>query len=121
MTARFKKMSVLSLSVIFLSFTVFCCCLTDIVEARPAVPSCHQTEQASDSPHDSQDCDCHKDPLLTQSGISFNSAPVEFVVFLPPRDTSPTFNLVSRAMTDQGPPPLFGTSPLYIKYSILRV
>jgi hypothetical protein len=122
MKLNLKTISILSLVGFFLVSTMFCCCFTKEVEAKQEQPSCHQTQQKSDtSQHDSEECDCDQSKAVIQDGEFFVPSWQGVILF--------TFDQPVLAVTSdsferqayQAPPPQRTTIPLYIQNSILRI
>jgi len=121
MKPNIKKLSILGLVGIFLLSTALCCCITKTVEAEEPTPSCHQSTHDTESSNSTKECDCdyfmttaQKATFLKNSLLQVSTIPLDQLF-------SDYSNISAKVDGYQAPTLIYDTSPLYIKYSILRI
>ena len=120
MKRNIKKLSIFSLVGIFLLSAMMCCCFTDIVQAGDSSSSCHQETHEAESSANGEECDCDQSLATAQETTSSK-------VLLTYASTLDLVRLSSYGYTSvwsdayQAPPLVYDTSPLYLKYSTLRI
>jgi len=121
MKFNIKKLPILGLVGIFLLSAMMCCCFTNVVEAEELTPSCHQTEHKTDSSQNTEECGCDLSLAIIKKDVALNDTLVAVATFVIEQQTGNQFTISSFIVANQAPPQFYDTSPLYIKYSILRI
>ena len=121
MNKNLYKIAIFSLIAAISFSSIFCCCLIDTAQATEPPPSCHQADHNQESSQSNDGCDC---------GLQFVAIQENAV---PDRDVLPVAFLDSKhqisyqyyeAIPERAAhiqPIAYGTTPLHIQYSVLRI
>ena len=122
MKLKLPKFAVLGLVIPVFFSAIFCCCLTDSLHAQEPEPSCHSTNHQSATHQNANDCgSCDRTMAVNQGGAVMDIAVAQTVTQAIVHQTYNLFELAAVETAEQPLPLVYDTSPLYAKYSVLRL
>jgi len=121
MKVDLKNILIFGLVSVFFVSAIMCCCFTDTVQAEELTPSCHQTEQETESSQNTEECGCDQSMAIVKKDVALKDSVIAVTILIFDQKPENRLSYSSRVVAYQAPLQFYDTSQLYLKHTVLRI